>query len=191
MNSLYLGLLLFGLPHLFSILMPGARDTLKSQLGEGRYKGLYSLVSLVGVVFLAIGYWAGRAGPASLDMVYEPLLWARHITITLAWIGFVLIAASHGKGYIKHWVRHPMSLGFALWAIGHLLVNGETAVVYIFALILLLSVLDIVLASARGRFKPFEPRVKSDIIALVAGTVVFLVLALAFHPWVLNIPVLG
>ncbi len=191
MYSLYAGMALFGAPHLFSLFMPGARDDLKSRLGEGAYKGLYSLVSLAGVVFLGIGYWHGRAGPAALDMVYEPLLWARHITITLAWIGWILIAASHGKGHIKAWVKHPMSWGFALWATGHLLVNGERAVVYIFALILALAVLDIILSTTRGKFKPFEPRVRSDVIAVVVGTVVFLVLALGFHPWVLNIPVLG
>ncbi len=191
MNSLYLGLLAFGLPHLFSMLMPAARDSLKARIGEGTYKGLYTLLSLAGVVGLGIGYWQGRAGPASLDMVYEPLLWARHITIMLAWIGWVLIAASHGKSHIKSWVKNPMSWGFALWSLGHLLVNGETAVVYIFGLFLVLSILDIILSAARGKFTPFEPRMRSDVIAVVAGTVVFLVLALAFHPWVLNIPVLG
>jgi uncharacterized membrane protein len=190
MNSLYLGLLAFGGPHLFSILMPGARNALKAQIGEGVYKGLYTLLSLAGIVGMGIGYWHGRAGPASLDMVYEPLLWARHITIALAWLGWVLIAASHGKSYIKAWVKNPMSWGFALWSLGHLLVNGETAVVYIFGLIFALAVLDVILSTVRGKFTPFEPRIRSDVIALVAGTVVFLVLAMAFHPWVLNIPVL-
>jgi uncharacterized membrane protein len=191
MTALYLGLLAFGLPHLFSMLMPAARDALKARIGEGAYKGLYTLLSLAGVVGMGIGYWHGRAGPAALDMVYEPLLWARHITITLALLGWILIAASHGKSHIKAWIKNPMSWGFALWSLGHLLVNGETAVVYIFGLIFALAVLDIILSTVRGTFTPFEPRIRSDVIAVVAGTVVFLALSLGFHPWVLNIPVLG
>lgn len=191
MNPLYPGLLLFGGVHLFSLLFPGVRDDIKARLGRGPYMGLYTLISLAGLVLLTMGYWRGRSGPNSLDMAYDPLLWARHITLTLAWLGWVLIAASHGKGYIKSWVKHPMSWGFALWSIGHLLVNGERAVVYIFGLILLIAVLDIILSGARGKFKPFEPRIRSDIIAVVAGTVVYFALAFGFHPWVLNIPVVG
>jgi uncharacterized membrane protein len=176
---------------LFSLVFPGVRDGIRARLGRGPYMGLYSLVSLAGLVLLAMGYWRGRAGPNSLDMAYEPLLWARHITLLLAWLGWVLIAASHGKGYVKAWVKHPMSWGFALWSVGHLLVNGERAVVYIFALILVIALLDIVLNGLRGKFVPFEPRIRSDIIALVVGTLVYLALALGFHPWVLNIPVIG
>ncbi len=190
MFAVNLGVLLFAGPHVFSMLFPGVRDQFRQQLGANSYKGLYSLVSLAGIVFLALGYLRGRSGPASLDLVYEPLDWARHITLTLAWLGFVLIGASHGKGYIKRWIRHPMSWGIALWSTGHLLVNGERAVVYIFGMFLALAVADILFSTARGKFPTHEPRLRSDIIAIVAGTVLFLIFAFGFHPYVLNIPVI-
>jgi uncharacterized membrane protein len=191
MWSLYLGILLFAGPHGVSILAPGLRDQLKHAMGENGWKGLYSLVSLAGLVLLAMAYLGGRAGPASLDVVYEPWYGARHLTMLLAWIGFVLIGASHGKGYIKKIVRHPMSLGIALWSIGHLLVNGEKAVVYIFATFLIVAVFDIIFSTARGKQPVHEPVIRSDIIAVIAGTVLFLVLMFGFHPYVLNIPVTG
>lgn len=191
MWTLYLGVLLFGGTHIFSILMPRARDGLKQSWGEKAWKGLYSLASLAGFVLMSMAYFSGRAGPASLDLVYEPWYGARHLTMLLVWAGFVLIGASHGKGYIKKFLRHPMSLGIALWSLGHLLVNGEKAVVYIFATFFVVALLDIILSLARGKRPVHEPVVRSDIIAVIVGTVLTLVLMFGFHPYVLNIPVVG
>jgi uncharacterized membrane protein len=189
MWTLWLGVALFAGPHLFGLLAPQPRDALKARLGENAWKGLYSLVALAGFVFLALGYLAGRSGPASLEMVYEPLYGARHLSYLLILAGFILIGASHGKGYIKAFVRHPMSLGIALWSIGHLLVNGETAVVVIFGMFLIIALLDIIFSTARGKLPRHEPRLRSDIIAVVAGVVLTAAFALLFHPYVLNIPV--
>jgi uncharacterized membrane protein len=188
---LYLGILLFAGPHLYSLFWPRSRDAFKTQLGDGAYKGLYSVASLAGLVLLGMAYMRGRAGPSSLDSVYEPFYTLKHPMMLLVLLGFILISAAHGKGYIKKFVKHPMSLGFALWATGHLLVNGEKAVVYIFATILIVSVLDIVLSTARGKVPDFEPRIRSDVIAVIAGFAIFFVAMFGFHPYVLNIPVAG
>jgi uncharacterized membrane protein len=188
---LYLGILLFAGPHLFGILWPTNRNNLRTSLGTGAYKGLYSLLSLAGLVLLVLAYRNGRGDPVAFANLYEPLSNLKHLMFTLVLVGFILIAASHGKGYIKSWVKQPMSLGIGLWATGHLLMNGERTVVYIFATFLLISLLDIVLSTARGKVAVFEPRIRSDIIAVVAGTALFLVMMLGFHPYVLGIPVTG
>lgn len=189
MWKLYLGVLLFGGAHLLSVLLPATRDGLKSRIGENAFKGLYSLVALAGLVFLAMAYLAGRSGPASLDSFYVPVDSARHIMMLLVFIGFMLIFANGSKGYIRLWLKHPFSIGIALWSFGHLLVNGEKAVVVIFGLFFVLAILDLVLSLARGKIPVHEPNWKHDLRAVVVGIVVYLVFMLGFHPYVLNIPV--
>lgn len=187
MTTLYYGILLFGGSHLFSVLFPAVRNRLQARLGEQAYKGGYSVVSLVGLALLAWGYVQTRYDGAVL---YEPLPAGRHIAMLLVLIGFILISSFHGKGYIRKFVQNPFSLGVAFWATGHLLANGKTAVVLIYATLLVISVLDIAANMMRGEKPVYEPRVRSDIIATVAGVVLYFLGAVLFHPYVLGVPVL-
>ncbi len=151
MIYIYIGALLFGGPHLLSILFPALRDNFEKSLGEKPWKGLYAIVSLAGLVFLAIGYLQSRAGPATLDILYDAPYELRHLTMLLVLLGFIFIGASHGKGYMKKWLRNPMSIGVSLWAIGHLLVNGQRADVWLFGTFLVVGLADIVLSEMRGK----------------------------------------
>ena len=65
MGKLWLGALLFAGPHLVSTVVPALRDHLKERLGEAPFKGLYALVSLVGVVLLVLAVRRGRIVPPS------------------------------------------------------------------------------------------------------------------------------
>lgn len=190
MTALYLGMLLFGGSHLFSILFPAARDGLEARLGEKGWKAIYSLASLAGLALLIVGYWGSRAGPRAADMVYYPMDSARHATMGLVLLGFILIGASHGKGYLKAWLHNPMSIGVALWATGHLLSNGRRTLVYLFGTFLVVALADIVMSELRGKRPAHVPRIRSDIVAVVAGVVLYAVFLFGFHPYVLNIPVI-
>jgi uncharacterized membrane protein len=190
MGYLQLGLALFAAPHLFSLLMPQARSGLRARMGEGQFKGLYSLVSLAGLALMIWGYGIARADPAS-GLAYETWAAGRHVTMLLVLVAFILIAASHGKGHIKRWVRQPMSIAIALWAIGHLLVNGAVPDVWLFGGFLVISMLDIILSEARGKAPRHEPKIRSDIIAIVAGVVLYGVFVVWLHPWLIGVPVLA
>lgn len=191
MIYIYIGALLFGGPHLLSILFQALRDNFEKSLGQKRWKGLYAIVALAGAVFLVTGYLKSRAGPAAADILYDAPYELRHVTMLLVLLGFIFIGASHGKGYLKKWLRNPMSIGVSLWALGHLLVNGQRSEVWIFGTFLVVGLADIVLSEMRGKRPVHEPRVRSDIVAVVAGVVLYLVFAFGFHPYVLNIPVMG
>lgn len=191
MTLLYIGCLLFGGSHLFSSLFPGLRDSFKAQLGEKPWKGLYSLVSLAGLVLMVVGYSQSRAGPAAADLLYEGWFEMRHLTMLLVLIAFILIGASHGKGYLKKWLHNPMSLGVVLWAGGHLLVNGQRSDVWLFGTFLLVGLADIVMSEIRGKRPQHMPRVRSDIIAVVVGVILYAIFLFGFHPYVLNVPVAG
>jgi uncharacterized membrane protein len=189
MTALYLGIILFGGSHLFSIFFPGARDGLKAKFGEKAWKGIYAILSLAGIVFLVIAYLGSRGGPLAADWVYVPAPWAKHATMLLVLLAFIALGASHGKGYLKTWLHNPMSIGIALWAAGHLLSNGKRTAVYMFGIFLVVALADIVMSELRGKRPSHEPRVKSDIIAVVAGIVLYAIFLLGFHPYVLNLPV--
>ena len=189
MTALWIGIILFGGIHLFSILLPGQRDALKARLGEKAYKGLYAATSLVGLGFMIRGFLQSRSGPLAADWLYVPYDGARHITMLLVLLAFILLGAMHGKGHIKSWVRNPMSLAIVLWSTGHLLTNGKRADVYLFGTFLVIGLADIIFSEMRGKRPSHTPRVRSDIIAVIAGMVLYVVFLFGFHPYVLNLPV--
>jgi uncharacterized membrane protein len=191
MWPLYLGILLFAGPHLWSMLAPGHAAAMRQKLGSSLYKGLYSLFSLIGLVLMSMGYLRGRSGPNSLQMFYEPWLEGRHLMFLLVLVGFILIFSNNSKGYIAKTLQHPFSIGVVLLSFGHLLVNGERAVVLIFGSFLLLAVLNIVLGFSRGTTMIEKPNWLHDVRGIVVGMILYVVFMFGFHPYVLNIPVAG
>jgi uncharacterized membrane protein len=190
MTYLWLGVLLFGGLHLFSTLLPAQRDTIKARLGERAWKGLYSLLSLLGIVFFVLAY-RNMQGTDLAEQLYTPWFAGRHLIFLMVFLMFVLLGASHGKGYIKHYARHPFSLGMALWSGGHLLANGEKALVWLFGTIFVVAVADLVFSFTRGKRPTHQPQVKSDIRAVVIGVVMFAIFFFGFHPYVLGIPLVN
>lgn len=189
MTTLYLGILLLGGSHLLSVLFPGLRDSFRAQLGEKAWKAIFAAVSLLGLVLMIVGYWHSRSGPLAADWLYVPPEWAKHVTMTLVLLGFILLGASHGKGYLKKWLHNPMSLGVGLWAAGHLLANGKRTDVWLFGTFLVVALADIVTAEIRGMRPEYQPRLRSDIMAVIVGVVLYAIFLFGFHPYVLNLPI--
>ncbi len=188
MTILIIGIFMFGGSHLFSILLAPMRNRLVAWLGEARYKGIYSIISVIGLGMMFWGYGLTRD---SGDMLYVPWASARHITMLLVLIGIIFMAAAYGKSYIKLWLQNPFSVGVCLWSIGHLISNGKTAVVFIYLTFLVVAALDIVNNMARGNRPIFEPNGKSDVIAVLIGLALYLLMILVFHPYVLGVRVAG
>jgi uncharacterized membrane protein len=109
----------------------------------------------------------------------------------LVLLAFIFIGASHGKGYLKLWLKQPMSIGIGLWAIAHLLANGERPDVIFFASFLALAVLDIILSTMRGKLPHHVPQVKSDVRAVVIGVILYLIFLFGFHPYILKLPIVA
>jgi uncharacterized membrane protein len=190
MDTLIAGIVIFTGAHLFSLLLLGQRDAFKQRLGEGPYKGLYSLVSLVGLALMIWGFWSLSSGPAASDFVYIPAQSMRHVTMLLVLLGFICLGAFHGKGYLKLWLRNPFSVGIVLWSVGHLLSNGRLYDVLLFGTFLLLAVLDIILSTARGKRPNHEPNIRSDVTAVIVGVVLYAVFLFGVHPYIFNVPII-
>ncbi|MGE0238842.1 MAG: NnrU family protein [Parvibaculaceae bacterium] len=189
MTLIFIGIVIFFGVHLLAMLLPDPRVHLLERLGEGPYKGLFSLVSAIGLGLMIYGFYTTRGALEPDDYLYAPAPWTRHAAMGLVLLAFIFVGASHGKGYLKLWLKHPMSIGIGLWAIAHLLANGERPDVIFFASFLALAVLDIILATLRGKLPQHEPRLRSDVIAVVVGIVLYLVFLFGFHPYILNLPI--
>jgi uncharacterized membrane protein len=149
MTLLILGLLLFLGVHSVRIVAEPWRRRMLARLGEGPWKGLYSVLSLVGFVMLIWGYGQARLAPIVL---WETPVWTRHLASLLVLLAFVLLAAAYVPGNsLKARLHHPMVLAIKLWALAHLLANNTLADLLLFGGFLLWAVLDFRAARARDR----------------------------------------
>jgi uncharacterized membrane protein len=149
MTLLILGLVIFLGAHSTRIFAEGWRGAQLSRLGEKGWKGLYSVVSLVGFVLLVWGYGVARQDPVPL---WTPSIGMRHLASLLTLVSFIFLAAAYvPRNAIKARLGHPMTLGVKVWALGHLLANHTLADLLLFGGFLVWSVLCFRAARARDR----------------------------------------
>jgi len=187
---LILGLVLFLGMHSAKMLAWGFRERFIAERGENAWKGIYTVVSLVGFVLIIWGYSMARyEGP----ILYAPPLWFGHITMLLMLFSFVsLMAAYTPPGKIKAAVKHPMLLAVKLWAFGHLLINGELASVLLFGGFLVWAIADRISVRRREAAGlaslPEAGPLRNDAIPVVVGVVVYLLFVWRLHQWLFGVP---
>jgi uncharacterized membrane protein len=186
-----LGLVVFLGAHVF-VSMRDRRAALIAKLGAGPYRGLFSLVSIVGVVLIGYGFAQYRA--AGFITVWNPPYWTRHIVEALMWPASIAVVAAYIPGNIKRVLKHPMLVGVKTWAFAHLCANGDLGGIILFASVLAWAVYDRI--TLKRRADPGAPPIpiggwKNDVIAVVVGTIVYLALGLVFHPVVIGVPAFG
>lgn len=191
MVLLIAGLVLFFGPHLFSAFRPRAKGRdIRKQIGEPIYMGVYGIVSLAGLVMIIMGY--GEMRPASA--LYAPPVWARHLNYILMPLALIALAAAYmPTGYIKKALKHPMLVAVKLWAVGHLLANGELNAVILFGAFLVFAVIDRIAAKRRGDVgpKPGAPvSVAGDVGAVLVGLGATAAFMFWLHPILFGVSVL-
>jgi uncharacterized membrane protein len=192
MTMLILGLLIFLGAHSVRIFADGWRTRQLARLGEGKWKGLYSVVSAVGLVLIVWGYGLARAEPTVLWM---PPLWTRHVAALLTVPAFILIVAAYVPGNrIKAGLGHPMVAGVKVWAFAHLLANGTLAGVILFGAFLAWAVADF--ASARRRDRRAGTvypagTIARDAVAVIVGLVAWAAFAFYLHGWLFGVRPFG
>jgi uncharacterized membrane protein len=189
---LILGLVLFIGIHSFSMAR-GPRAAIIGRIGEGPYKGLYSLLSLAGIVLVAFGYGQYRAG--GYFQVWDPPVWTRHLALLLVLVAFICFVAAYLPGHIKARLKHPMLAGVKIWAFAHLISNGDLGSILLFGAFLAWAVVARISLKRRdvaaqhgGTAAPAGWR--NDILAVAIGTVVYLAFVFWLHPWLIGVSVL-
>ncbi|MBK7662954.1 MAG: NnrU family protein [Sterolibacteriaceae bacterium] len=192
MTYLVLGLLIFLGAHSIRIVADGWRTRQLARVGEQGWKGLFSVVSLIGFVLLVWGYGQTRVAPIEL---WQPPLWTRHLAALLTLISFVLLAAAYVPGNrIKAALGHPMLAGTKVWAFAHLIANGRLADLLLFGAFLVWSIAGFIAARRRDRFAGTRyPAAGAARDALVVSVGVLAWVAFAFwgHLWLIGVAPFG
>ncbi len=184
MILLLLGLALFVIAHLGTTIAAPLRGRVTAQIGEVAWKAIAALI-LIGSVWLMVqGY---RDAPT--DALWVAPAWMRHVVVALMLPTLVLYAGSYPGSAMRAWVRHPQLIGFKLWAVLHLVANGEIRAVVLFGGLLAWSVLELILLNRRDG-KPPLPAPHTLILrawaAIPIGIIAWVALLLA-HPWLFGV----
>lgn len=184
MTLLYLGLVLFFATHLFTSYARGPRQALVGRLGDMPYKGLYSVVALVGFVLIVKGWREAGATAA----IYDAPPWAYGANAILVPVSFILFTAAYlPAGKIKGLTGHPMATGLILFSLGHLLANGDQRSVVVFGSFLAYGLLDRISYRVRGDRGAEPGPVLWDIVAIAAGLTSSVIVILWLHQYIAGV----
>ena len=191
MAILILGLIVFLGLHSVRIFADSWRTRQIERLGAGKWKGIYSLLSLVGFVLIIVGFGQARV---STPMIWTPPLWTWHLTGTINLVAFVLFVAAYvPRNGIKIKLKDPMILGVKTWAFAHLLSNGSLAGMALFGSFLVWAILDFKSCRQR-RVSPAAPPPISLImtaVTVLVGLVAWGVFAMHLHQVLIGIRPFG
>ncbi|MDQ2092099.1 NnrU family protein [Marimonas arenosa] len=174
MTLLILGVLLWSLAHLFKRLAPGVREP----MGE-KGKGPVALALLLSIVLMVLGY---RAAEGAVYWSRTPMLVG--INNLLVLFSIYIFAADGMKTRAKGWFRNPQLTAFKIWAIAHLIVNGDMPSFVLFGGLLAWAVVEVIVLN-RANPRPPKPApapLGKEIAAVAGAVVVFGVIAL-IHSW--------
>ena len=182
MAILALGLLIFLGLHSTRIFAEGARATAIARLGEGAWKAIYSLLSIMGFFLIVRGFAHARWNVVEL---WTPPVWSRHIMILLMLFSAILMGAYFfKKSHFATAAHHPMLWSVAIWAAGHLLSNGTSADLVLFGAFLVWAVADLRSSYARDQRNAMTypaPNWGATIGAVLLGVVMWLALLGGLH----------
>ncbi len=174
MTLLFLGVALWWAAHIFKRVAPATRANM-GNAGRGLVTGLV----LLSVVLMVLGYRGADFVP-----VYTPFPGAGHVNNTLMLVSLFLFGVGGTKGTLYPRMRHPMLWGTVIWAVAHLLVNGDRASVLLFGGIGLWALVHMALINRSGPWiRPINGRgLKGDAMN-IAGALILLALIALVHKW--------
>lgn len=178
MTWMILGLVLWTGAHVFKRVAPGPRQSLEERMGDAS-KGVFAAILLLSVVLMVIGY-------RGVDGTYY---WGRSaatvgINNLLMLVAVALYGVGNSQSRLRGMMRHPMLLGTVIWAVAHLLVNGDTASLILFGWIAIWALAEILLINrSEPEWVPFEGgSVAGDVRLGVITLIVYAVIGF-IHAW--------
>ncbi|OCW55561.1 NnrU family protein [Hoeflea olei] len=186
---LVIGLVLFLGVHSVRIFAPEFRRAQIEARGLNTWKGIYSVASIVGFVILVWGFNIARQDPV---VFWVAPVWMSHlVALLMVFVMILLVASQVPAGRIKAAVKHPMLLAVKIWALAHLLVNGDLASVVLFGAFLVWAIIDRISEKKRLRAglttNPVAGPVKWDIISVVGGLVLYVAFLMFLHEWLIGV----
>jgi len=209
MTWLILGLILFLGAHSVRVVADNWRAEKIQAWGDKAFKGVHALVSLLGFYLLVVGYGEARLQTVAL---WNPPIFTKHISMLLMLFSSILLMAAYiPRNHFKTRLGHPMVLSVKVWALSHLLANGNLADLVLFGSFLIWAVLNFRSARARDRAlllhlnvtedaagEPLaesestnQPKLLSTIITLVSGIATWALITFVLHAKVVGVSPMG
>ncbi len=187
MVILVLGVSLWMDAHWIKRLLPLLRAGMDARLGKAAARGVIAGMAVLSVVLMVIGYKG-----SDMVVVYTPFKGAGHLNNLLMLLAVISLGMGKSKGHMRTWFRHPMLTGVTVWAVAHLLVNGDMASIILFGGLGIWAFASRILINRNeGVWKrPKAGPVSGDIRLLVIAAVLFAVIA-GIHIWLGYNPFLG
>ncbi|HEV7322151.1 MAG TPA: NnrU family protein [Ensifer sp.] len=189
MAILVLGIILFLGLHLIRVVAPGFRAGVIESRGKGTWMAIYAVFSLIGLCLIIYGFGQARS---ETGMLYNPPVFLRHIALLLMLFAFISAAAGFlPAGRIAVALKHPQVLSIKIWALAHLLANGETSSVLLFGSFLAWAVILRISLKRRERagerVLPVFKSSANDVLAVVIGLVVYVLFVWKLHEWLIGV----
>jgi uncharacterized membrane protein len=192
MEMLIAGLVVFLGVHSVRMFAEGWRQDMQTRLGMGAWKGLYTLLSLVGLALIAWGFDVAREQPVIL---WSPPTGLRHAASLITLLSFVLLAAAYVPGNgIKARLHHPMVLGVKAWALAHLVSTGMLAHLLLFGSFLVWAVFNFSASRRRDRRDGVQypsGRLSATVITVVLGVGAWAGFAFGLHGLLIGVKPFG
>lgn len=189
MLILVAGLILLLGTHSVAMVSRPWRDRQMVALGEGPWKGIYSLVSLAGLVLIVWGFGLARQ---EAPILYEPPVGLRHLVALLMLFALIALAvAILPGGKLKRALKHPLLLAVKIWAFSHLLINGDLASLLLFGAFLAWAVLARISLKRRGAPIAEAGPILWDVVALALGILLYLLFVWKLHLWFFGVVPFG
>ena len=184
MAILVLGLTIFLGFHLLPV-QQTIRGNLVSKFGELPYKALFSVGSIAGFYLIVVG-----KAQAPFISVWMPPSFFKHITMLLVLLAFVILPAAYISSNIKRKLKNPMLIAVKLWALGHLLANGDVASLILFGSFLAYAVIDMISVKKRGQTITNDPQpIWKDALVVVIGLAAYMLVVMN-HASLFGVPVI-
>ncbi|WP_322042241.1 NnrU family protein [Paraburkholderia sp. J67] len=192
MALLVVGLVLFIGVHSIRVVAAPWRAAQIERFGFAAWRGVFALLSILGIVLTVWGYGLARRYPVP---IWLPPFGMAHVTALLTAIAFVMMTAAYVPGnHIKRVLGQPFVSGVALWAFAHLLDNGTLHAMLLFLVFLVWALFEV----RAGRRRDREAGVvypagtaARDALVVVIGLVAWAVFAFWLHGLLIGVRPFG
>lgn len=193
MLLMVIGIAIFLLVHLIPT-STELRRSLVERYGLATYKIGFAIVALIGLSIIILGYGKLQLNPGKNPVLWDPPIWAKHLNLLLMFPAMILLVAAYVPSRIRTAMKHPMLVAVKLWALGHLLANGDLGSITLFGSFLAWAVYDRISVKKRSTAAPLNTTdptsITNDMLVLVLGSGLYVFMLVWGHPYLIGVPIL-
>lgn len=185
MEMMIAGLLLWSGVHFVPSLAQPLKKSWIGAMGESGYKLSFAAIVIASLLLIIFGW--RQTLPTH---VYALPLAVKHLSMLLMVFAFVLFGAAKHPTRIKRYIRHPQLASVIVWAVAHLLVNGDSRSIVLFGGMAVWAVLEMIFINRRegAWIKPPAPDWREEFKGLAISAVMLVVVIIA-HPYIAGVPI--